>query len=162
MTTSRVLVFSILLAFFSLAAFGQRHLGREQNMEKFKSMKIAYYTDNLELTIEEAEIFWPLYNGFEKQKGELMKKRRMRSREFIQQYEEISEQEAEKMVDQHIELRKQVMQLDIDFHKELKKIFSPKKVMQFYITEIQFREYMLRQIRDDRAGSKQRQGRQLP
>jgi hypothetical protein len=48
------------------------------------------------------------------------------------------------------------------FHEDLKKILPPKKVMRFYITEIQFREYMLRKIRDERGGGNREKGENPP
>jgi hypothetical protein len=120
-------------------------------MEQYRSMRIAYFTENLELTPEEAEKFWPLYNQHEKNKEEIMHERRIRSREFRQQAPEISEEEAQEIIDRHIEARKKEHTLDIKFHEELTKILPAKKIMQFYITEVKFREYMLRKIREERG-----------
>ena len=154
-TTSRVLFLLVLLALFSQVTLAQRHRGgRELHRERFRSMRIAFFTEKLELTTEEAEKFWPLYNEFEKNREELIKNSRMRSREFSLQAEELSDQEAEEIINQHIETRKKELQLDIEFHNELKKILPPKKIMQLYITEVQFREYMLRRIRDERGPPK--------
>lgn len=125
-------------------------------------MKIAYFTENLELTPEEAEKFWPLYNAHDKKKHELRREIRMNSRQFSQQAEQLSEQEVEGIIDKLIEIRQKDLQLDIEFHKELKKILPPKKIMELYITEVHFREYMLRQIREDRSGSKRRREEQFP
>jgi hypothetical protein len=122
-------------------------------------MKIAYFTDNLDLSPEEAEKFWPAYNEFEKNREELMRSRRTRSKEFRQNYEQLSDAEAEKLVDQHIEFRKKEVKLEEEFHEKLKNTLPPKKVMKFYITEVQFREHMLRQIRDERRGSGRGEGR---
>ena len=153
-TTSRVLFIFALLALFSQATLAQGRHGRELHRERFRSMRIAFFTEKLELTTEEAEKFWPLYNEFEKNREELIRNSRMRSREFSMQAEELSEQEAVEIINQHIETRKKELQLDIEFHNELKKILPPKKIMHLYITEVQFREYMLRRIRDERGRSK--------
>ncbi len=153
-TTSRILFLFVLLALFSQATLAQGRHGRELHRERFRSMRIAFFTEKLELTPEEAEKFWPLFNEFEKNREELIRNSRMRSREFSLQAEELSDQEAEEIINQHIETRKKELQLDIEFHNELKKILPPKKIMQLYITEVQFREYMLRRIRDERGRSK--------
>jgi hypothetical protein len=115
-------------------------------------MKIAYFTENLNLTPGEAERFWPLYNTYEQQKHELHRKRRLRSREFAENAEQMTEEEAEGIIDLHLEARGKELELDQKFHDELKKVLPAKKIMKLYIAEIEFREYMLRKIREDRGG----------
>lgn len=123
-------------------------------------MKIAYFTENLELTPEEAEKFWPLYNAHEQQRDELRRETRKSSRKYTEQAGELSEQETEAIVDRIMEIRKEELELDIKFHEELKKILPASKVMKLYMTEVQFREYMLRRIREDRGGhGRGREGR---
>ncbi len=123
-------------------------------------MKIAYFTENIDLTPGEAEKFWPLYNQHEQKKDELWKSLRMNSREFSQKAEELTETEAEEIIDNHMEIRQKELQVDMDFHSELKKILPAKKIMKFYITEVRFREYMLQRIREERGGPQRGPGRQ--
>ena len=52
----------ILILLISFSGFAQR--GGEIQ-EKIKAQKIAFITDKLELTSEEAQQFWPIYNEFE-------------------------------------------------------------------------------------------------
>ena len=39
--------------------------------EKMKAEKVAFITSYVDLTVEEAQNFWPIYNGIEKKKDEL-------------------------------------------------------------------------------------------
>ncbi len=150
-TTFRIVLISIILGSAAITTFAQHHRGSESNMEKFKSMKISYLTEKLELTPAEAEKFWPVYNGHEEARNELSQKRRMRSRELASQETSISEKEAEAIIDQHMQLKQEALQLDVKFHNQLKNMLGPKKVMQLYIAETQFREEMLKKIRDERG-----------
>ena len=43
----------------------------QERFERFRSMKIAYYSERIEFTTEEAEQFWPVYNEFERQNSAL-------------------------------------------------------------------------------------------
>ncbi len=158
-TSSKWFLF-ILMTFFSLSAAAQQPQRHAEKMERYRSMKIAYFTENLQLTPEEAEKFWPLYNQLEQEKDQLRKNRRMRSREFSKQAEELTEEEAEEIIDNHMEIRQKEIQLDLEFHNELKKILPAKKIMEFYITEVQFREYMLQRIREERGEPHRGPGRQ--
>jgi hypothetical protein len=148
--TSRILILILMLCNLTGALYAQERKGREEQREKFRSMKIAYFTEELELTSEEAEKFWPLYNDYEKKKREVSQYRHRRSQNIDEQLANMTDQEAEKMADDIIESRKKEVELAEAFHRDLKKIFPSKKVMKYYITEHGFREYMLRKIRDER------------
>jgi hypothetical protein len=160
--TVRILTLILMLCNLTLALNAQERKGREEYIEKFRSMKIAFFTERLELTPGEAEIFWPAYNEYEKEKREISRHRHFRHRNIDEQLENMTDEEAEKKVDEMMEGRKKEVQLSTAFHEDLKKIFPPKKVMRFYITEIQFREYMLRKIRDERGGGPRKKGENPP
>ena len=161
-SNSRILLLFSLLLIFSLSILAQKPYNYQRKMEKYRSIKIAYFTDNLELTPNEAEIFWPLYNKYDQQKEEIRRERRKKSKEFSQQGDLFTEQEAEEIIDNHIEMRQKEMELDMEFHKELKAVLPAKKIMKFYITEVQFREYMLRRIREDHGNEVPGRGRNSP
>ncbi|MCK4854003.1 MAG: hypothetical protein KAT31_07070 [Bacteroidales bacterium] len=160
--TVRILTLILMLCDLTLSLNAQERKGREEYIEKFRSMKIAFFTERLELTPGEAEIFWPAYNEYEKEKREISRHRHFRHRNIDEQLENMTDEEAEKKVDEMMEGRKKEVQLASAFHEDLKKIFPPKKVMRFYITEIQFREYMLRKIRDERGGGPRKKGENPP
>jgi hypothetical protein len=63
-----ILKITVLLLFISLSGFAQKGMLREKMQEKkeqVKSMKIAFITNELKLTPDEAAKFWPLFNEFE-------------------------------------------------------------------------------------------------
>jgi Spy/CpxP family protein refolding chaperone len=147
------------MAVYCLTALAQPPNRYEEQREKYRSMKIAYFTENLDLTPEEAQKFWPVYNNYENQKHQLMKNRRLRTMELNNNMDNLSEKEAEEIIDRHMQARQKELDVEMEFHKELKKILSPKKIMKLYITEVEFREYMLKQIRQDHPGAGRRRGR---
>lgn len=160
--TTRIFTLIGILCSFTLVLNAQERKGREEHIEKFRSMKIAYFSEQLELTPEEAEKFWPLYNDFESKKREVNRYRHRRSRNMDEQLANMTDQEAGKMADDMIEAKKKEINLDESFHSELKKIFPPKKVLKYYITEHRFREYMLRKIRDERRGGQGKRSEKTP
>lgn len=156
--TARILTLILMICSLTLALYAQENKSREEHREKFRSMKIAYFTERLELTPQEAEKFWPAYNEYESDKREASPRRHFRTKNIDERLENMTDQEAVQLVDEMMEARKKEVQLATAFHKDLKSILPPKKVVMFYVTEVQFREYMLRKIRDERrngAGKKQ-------
>ncbi len=158
----RLLILMLVLCNLALALKAQEQKGRETHLEKFRSMKIAFFTERLDLTPQEAEKFWPLYNDYENKKREVTRHRHLKPGYLSEQLADMTDEEAEKMVDEMMAARKKELQLAVAFHEDLKKILSPKKVLKFYITEIQFREYMLRRIRDERDRGNAEKGKNPP
>ncbi len=158
---SRILILGLILMASSLASYSQEP-GQKEKLERYRSMKIAYFTENIELTPEEAEKFWPLYNAYDEKKNVLRKEVRRRSRQFSKENEQMSEKEIEENLDRIIEIRRMETELDEEFHHALKEFLPPAKIMKLYITEVRFREYMLQQIREDRHGPGRRGDRQNP
>ena len=48
-----------IVVFITSSVFSQK---RGENKEKIKALKIAYLTEKLDLSSNEAEKFWPIYN----------------------------------------------------------------------------------------------------
>ena len=72
--------------------------------DKIKSMKVAYFTDKLNLTSEEAEKFWPVYNACEKEAFEARKETMKAQRaltEAIKSKDEKSEKEIKQLADDY-------------------------------------------------------------
>ena len=68
-----------LVVFLSITTFvsAQRGGGGKNRMESYR---IAYITDKLSLTPEEAQRFWPIYNQFRDQLKEILKMLKIKKR----------------------------------------------------------------------------------
>jgi hypothetical protein len=49
---------------------------RREHYQRIEAIKVAFITKKLDLTTEEAQKFWPVYNNYQKELMELMRKRR--------------------------------------------------------------------------------------
>ncbi|MCB0697691.1 MAG: hypothetical protein KDC07_10020, partial [Chitinophagaceae bacterium] len=47
---------------------------RDHKHDRIKALKIAYITEKLDLTSEQAQKFWPVYNRYEKEKWDTRRK----------------------------------------------------------------------------------------
>ena len=156
-----ITIFLVSSAFLQILN-AQERKDRKEQIEKFRSMKIAFFTERLELTTEEAEKFWPVYNEFEKNRREISGHRHPRPMNMEEQLADMTDQEALEKIDEMMEARKKEVKLAADFLEDMKAILPPKKILKYYITEIQFREYMLRRIRDEHHGPDGEKGKNPP
>ena len=57
--------FLILFTFFAAATFAQPGvLNRDNKAQQIESMRVAYITQKLNLSTDEAQRFWPVYNSY--------------------------------------------------------------------------------------------------
>lgn len=116
--------------------------------DKFKAEKIAFFTDALELTPDEAAIFWPVYNEYEKKKWELSKDRREMDRQMDNGIKEMTEQECIEFANKFSSFPQKDADLNKEYNEKFLKVLPPRKVVMLYIAEMNFRNHMLRKYRD--------------
>ena len=61
------------LMLLPLCSFGHQPEGQRNHKEQWMAQKIAYLTEVMDLTAEEAQVFWPIYNQAQKEKREAYK-----------------------------------------------------------------------------------------
>ena len=130
----------------------QPKMGKYDDRERIEIQKIAFITKKLDLTPEEAQVFWPVYNQCNKERQAFNKSKRGSTKggEDRKNIDEMSDAEVEKMVDGQIAFRQQEVELQKACHDKYKKVLPIKKVAKLYQAEKQFKRELLRKMRDHR------------
>ncbi len=141
----------ILLLFVSAVSFSQGFRGKK---EKVKALKVAYITDELNLTTEEAQRFWPIYNAFDDKQIEL---RHEKMKAILDRFEpgsveKLSEKEASSLLIQMELIEENLFSLRKKFIKDLQNVLPAKKIIKLKKAEDDFNRQLLRQMRDYRKG----------
>ncbi len=131
---------------FSLSLFGQTK--DVQKEEMVKAQKIAFFTEKLNLTTEEAQLFWPVYNEYWQKKNKIIDDRRNAMKFCSENLEKLSDKEIERYGDLYINFHKQESDLLIEFNEKFKKVLTPEKVIKLYFADYEFKTYLLQQIRN--------------
>lgn len=66
----------VLVVFALAAAFAASAQPSGERIERLKQLKVAYLSEMLQLTVEEGQQFWPLYNAYEAKREATFKQRR--------------------------------------------------------------------------------------
>lgn len=140
-----IIIFGFTLFTFYSFAF---HGFNQGNSEKIQKMKVTFLTEKLDLSVEEAQAFWPLYNEYENKKQELREKFKpaYKNQEF--DVETLSESELQQFIDGKLEYDKAKLKLKTDYHESLKKIFSTKKIALLYSSEHDFKKYLFSEMKN--------------
>jgi len=121
--------------------------GQNPNMEKLNAYKIAFFTRRLNLTSQEAEKFWPVYNEFQDKRNSIQIERQALNRNFNQNELNMSDKEMIEAGDKHVSLQVQEAALAQEYHKKFREILSPAKVIRLYQAENQYRLQLLNELK---------------
>lgn len=116
--------------------------------EAFKAQKIAFFTEKLNLTSEEAQRFWPVYNEYWKRKNKIIEDRRALMKECSERTGRLSARETERYADQYIRSHRLEAELLEEFNERFKKVLPVDKVMKLYLADHEFKTWLLQQIRN--------------
>ena len=123
-------------------------VAQRDDHEKIESAKIAFYSQKLELTPEEAQEFWPVYNEFNQKKKDL--KIEMRIARLEMGKSSISDAEAKKMISAQFEAKQKELDLSKSYFLKFQEIIPPKKVMKLAQAEREFHERIMKRIQQER------------
>ncbi len=146
-----------LTLFILILLSGLNNLTAQQNRDKhenFRAYKIAYITQQLDLSPTEAEKFWPLYNEFGKQFYQLKVidtrdiKRKIKESGGI---DTLSEGEAHEYVSILLNAEEEIVKLKKKFYDRLKNVLSSNKILKLYSAENEFNRKLLSEFRKNKT-----------
>lgn len=142
-------ILPILLFLVSFSFYAQSEKTDEKR-EKIKAYKVSFLTTELELTSNEAEKFWPIYNAFDDKQYEL---RHDKMKAYWRKLDDgnvnsISEKEAATLLSQIESTDKELFVLRQKYMVNLKKVLSPKKILKLKKSEDDFNRKLLKQYKE--------------
>lgn len=144
-------LFITVLSFISIISFGQNRLKEKQ--DQIRSIKIAFITNELSLTSDEAAKFWPIYNAFEDKQQEI---RKIKLKGYINRidddnFENLSEREAVILLTQLESTEEDLFQLKKKFNADLRTVLPASKILKLKRAEEKFNRKLLQQFKERRA-----------
>lgn len=149
MNRTLVILISLMLA---LPMMGQPHRrGDEKSFKaKLEATKVAYFTEKLNLTPEEAQVFWPVYNKWWGERQEANKKVR-ESMVAIEKLEEkggYTDPQMKKLIKEYsknLALESEIFDMYIE---EFYKVLPTGKVAKIFVAEKGFRDMLTKMWRE--------------
>ncbi|MDD4830186.1 MAG: hypothetical protein PHE13_06755 [Bacteroidales bacterium] len=131
----------------------------ENFKQKIKTQKIAFITQELKLTIEEAQKFWPIFNMYEDEMMSVREKIRPKdttSEGFPKRpdFLKMSDEEAQDMINKHLRTERDILEIQEKYAKELKTAIPVQKVMMFFMVEKKFMTQMIGKNWKDHKGDR--------
>jgi hypothetical protein len=136
-----------------------RSSAQNTNLEKLNNYKIGFFTKKLNLTSEEAEKFWQVYNDYQGQRNLIQLEKVKLNRNFNQNESTLSDKQLEEMGDKYVDCLVKESNLAVSFHRKLKEVLPPVKVILYYQAENQYKIQLLNELQTVRQQQRVRPGR---
>ena len=124
--------------------------GRQGRMSQLENAKIAYITEKISLTQDQAQRFWPIYNEFTAKRRDL--NRRMRETR-TNDPDALSDAQVKESLTQALNLRQQEVNLEKEYFEKFQKVLSIRQVGKLYQAERQFTKEVIKRVADHRDGA---------
>ena len=112
--------------------------------ERIESQRIAFITQKVHLTPDQATKFWPVYNEY---RDALKDMREDFERPDL---ENISDEEATKVIDHHLQREQKRLDLKRNLTTRLKGVISARQTLQLFAAEMQFNRELLKKAQEFR------------
>lgn len=142
----RKLVPIILL--FTCSFYAQENMNDKK--EQIRSLKVAFFTSELDLSSQESEKFWPLYNAYDDKQFEIRHKkmRVFKSKMHGDALNKMSEKDAAALLYQMDAADEELFLLRKKFSKNVKSILPAVKILKLKKAEDNFYRKLLQQYGD--------------
>ena len=134
-------IFSILFSIVFISAASAQNAHQER-MKKIEALKAAFITKKLDLSPEEAQRFWPVYNEYQKELYGLYRQKRQN---------QLSNKEAPKRdLTDDLDIDTKILNTRKKYRSEFSKILPPAKVTALSQAEREFREELIKELGERR------------
>lgn len=127
----------------------QRHQGKNNEIESYK---VAYLTNKLELSPDEAKVFWPIYNNWQKEQADLRAERiqKMISFKKIDEIDELSDNQVEALLANELNFKQKALNIERKYYLQLKSGLPIKVVGRYYRAQESFKKELLNKYRESK------------
>ena len=128
------------------------------SIEKVEAKKVAYITDRLDLSPEQAQVFWPVYNEFQDELNEARKKQLKTLKiegEEHRRIEDFTDEDLKQVMEMRFAMEQKELDLKKGYHGQFLEVLEVKQVAQLYRAEHEFKRVLFEEMRSERGEHKQ-------
>ena len=145
----------------SLTAYAQPEGGPVNRKKQIEARKVAFITTELNLSPEEAQIFWPVYNQAQaerkalREKHKAMRDIKVKEGEPKKTLDTMTDKELEEKMEYMMVHEQAELDLKIKYLNKYKEVLPIRKVAKLYQAEMKFKKKLMSDIRG--SGDQRRQ-----
>ena len=154
--SKRIVTFFVLSVF--MVSFSQVFAQENQQMGQFKQEKMDYFNEKMDLTEQQKEAFWPIYDDHFNRVMKIHEDEKSLLGYFSSNAEHLTEKEVDETIKKKFDIQQQKLDLEIQYHDKFVQAIGKKKTMIMYTLERDYRMHVLRKFRGGQGGQGRNQG----
>ncbi len=117
----------------------------QERKDQIKARKVGYFTTKLELSTEEAQAFWPLYNEYWEKRDKLFIERHNLMKKI--QHDQFDDKKAQQVTQRLVANAQDDANLLREYNEKFSKVLSPQKLLKYYAAEESFKMELINVLR---------------
>ena len=135
----KILIIIILNIVLILPALAQEN---QDKHKKIEALKASFITQKLDLTPQESQNFWPVYNQYQKEISALYRMKRQNQLD--------KKNNPNATLNNDLDLDAKILSVKKSYQKEFAKVLPAEKVLALSQAEREFREQLIKELRERR------------
>lgn len=155
------IIFSLFIFTSCFLASAQNGRPSQDERDKIQKAKIAFLTNRLDLSIEQAKLFWPLFNEYDSKKMALSKEYGQKKREIFARSEDsrnMKEEDADKLLDIYLDQKQAELDVEKTYMKKFNEVLNSRQVWRMVSFESDFRRSLYDRMRRDGNNEEPKRG----
>jgi len=155
-------IFAIIGIMFVASVQAQSKPNRNTNREQIKAAKVAFITNRLDLNSETAQVFWPIYNAYEKERSQLTREYYEIKRKYAKDrdHSSLSETDAEFLLEKYLAQKEAEANIEKKYLPKFKGVLTAQQTWMLITAEVEFRRTLMQRLSRSRQGGKPNQDAQ--
>jgi hypothetical protein len=139
------LFFAVLMFMLPSIIWAQKPRG-----EEIEALKIAFFTTKLDLSAEEAKVFWPIYNDMQAEQNAIRKERfqKMISFRKVAEIDNLSDAQIQTLITSEFDFRQRDLNIEKKYYNRFKAVLPIKIIGKYYIAQEAFKRELLNRFKD--------------
>ena len=122
-----------------------------ERQDNLQQQKTKFFTENLQLTQTESTHFWPVYNDYQNRRDKVTRDRNTMMLYFEANKNNMTEKEADELIIRYLAFQQEETRLLEFYTKKFGEFLPAKKVMRIYIVELDFKKWLLENLRHNKV-----------
>jgi len=118
--------------------------------EEIESLKIAFFTKKLDLSPDEAKVFWPIYNDMQEEQNAIRKERfqKMISFRKTAEIDNLTDAQIQSLITSEFDFRQRDLNIEKKYYNKFKAVLPIKIIGKYYRAQEAFKRELLNRFRD--------------
>lgn len=120
------------------------------NQADLEALKVGFITRRLNLTADEAKVFWPVYDAYSEEMREIKEGMRLEKRNAKRNFDLMTDKEVDEAMEAMLAYKRRELDVTLKYHEEFKRVLPVRKVGALYRAEQEFTRLLLERLQDRR------------